>query len=384
MVVAFGQVGADAPAARPAGVARATAHPAGVRTMPRLRENVVRTASELIGATPLLELVRTGTGTRILLKLEQFNPTGSAKVRMAREMVLQAERSGELRPGGHIVEPTSGNTGTGLALIALERGYTFTAVVDDHAAKDKLRAMKAMGAQLVSVTSDACGGPSTVERRRIADEIAARTGAYRPDQHNNPHNNAGYRDLAAELLTDINTDVDYLVGAVGTGGSLCGTVEELRRLGSRVRAIGVEPVGSIIFGGPGGGYWQTGAGSPAGFPVGGNVKYDAIDEDCRVGDIDAFATAHVVARRTGILVGGTGGAAIHVALRRLVHVPPASTVVVLVCDAGEKYLDTVYDEGWLHERGLCDRAARQRITRLLHAYDESVRLAADDLERAGA
>ncbi len=382
MVVAFGQVEADATTMRPVG--RATVHPAGVRPMPRLRENVVRSASELIGATPLLELVRTGTGTRILLKLEQFNPTGSAKVRMAREMVLQAERSGELRPGGHIVEPTSGNTGTGLALIALERGYTFTAVVDDHAAKDKLRAMKAMGAHLVSVNSGDSGGPSTVERRRIADEIAARTGAYRPDQHNNPHNNAGYRDLAGELLTDLNTDVDYLVGAVGTGGSLCGTVEELRRLGSRVHAIGVEPVGSIIFGGAGGGYWQTGAGSPAGFPVGRNVKYDAIDEDCRVGDVDAFATARVVARRTGILVGGTGGAAIHIALRRLVHVPAASTVVVLVCDAGEKYLDTVYDEDWLHARGLYDRAAQQRITRLLTAYDESVRLAADDLERAGA
>ncbi|MFG1797210.1 PLP-dependent cysteine synthase family protein [Nocardia sp. NPDC049149] len=352
--------------------------------MPRRPENVVRCASELIGATPLLELVRAGTGTRLLLKLEQFNPTGSAKVRMAREMVLHAERTGELRPGGHIVEPTSGNTGTGLALIALERGYTFTAVVDDHAAKDKLRAMKAMGAHLVSVDNAAGGGPSTVERRRIAAEFAARTGAYQPDQHNNPHNNAGYRDLAAELLADLDTDVDCLVGAVGTGGSLCGTVEELRRRGSGVYAIGVEPVGSTIFGGAGGSYWQTGAGSPAGFPIGANVKYDAIDEGCRVGDIDAFATARVVARRTGILVGGTAGAAIQVALRRLVHLPAGSTVVVLVCDAGEKYLDTVYDDDWLCERGLFDRAAQQRIARLCQAYDESVRLATYRVERTGA
>lgn len=343
--------------------------------LPGLRENVVRHASELIGATPLLELVRTGAGTRLLLKLEQFNPTGSAKVRMAREMVLQAERSGELRPGGQIVEPTSGNTGTGLALIALERGYTFTAVVDDHAAVDKLRAMKAMGAQLVSVESGGSGGPSTVERRRVAAEIAARTGAYRPDQHNNPHNNAGYRELAAELRADLNSDVDYLIGAVGTGGSLCGTAEELRRLGSSVRAIGVEPIGSIIFGGPGGGYWQTGAGSPPGFPVGDNVKYDAIDEGCRVGDADAFAAARVVARRTGILIGGTAGAAVHLAVRRLVHLPAGSTVVVLVCDAGEKYLDTVYDEEWLLARGLYDEAAERRTLRLLRAYDESVRLA---------
>ncbi|GAA5059493.1 PLP-dependent cysteine synthase family protein [Nocardia callitridis] len=348
------------------------------------RENVVRHVSELIGSTPLLELVRTGTGTRLLVKLEQFNPTGSAKVRMAREMVLAAERSGELRPGGHIVEPTSGNTGTGLALMALERGYTFTAVVDDHAAKDKLRAMKAMGAQLVSLPCPPGGGPSTVERRRVATELAARTGAFRPDQHNNPHNNAGYRDLASELLTDLRTDVDYLVGAVGTGGSLCGTVEELRRLGSGVRAIGVEPEGSIIFGGVGGSYWQTGAGSPPGFPVGRNVEYDAIDEGCRVGDIDAFATARVVAKRAGILLGGTAGAAVHAALRRLVHLPAASTVVVLACDAGEKYLDTVYNEEWLLQRGLYDEAAQQRIARLWRAYDESVLLAAFDTEQTGA
>ncbi|MEU4434077.1 PLP-dependent cysteine synthase family protein [Nocardia rhamnosiphila] len=353
-------------------------------TLPVGGENVVHRASDLIGATPLLELVRTGSGSRLLLKLEQFNPTGSAKVRMAREMVLAAERNGDLAPGGHIVEPTSGNTGTGLALIALERGYAFTAVVDGHAATDKLRAMRALGAQLVTVDGDGSDGPSSVRRRQIAAEIAAATGAYRPDQHNNPYNNAGYRELAGELHKDLATDIDYLVGAVGTGGSLCGTVEELRRLGSRVYAIGVEPVGSIIFGGEPGAYWQTGAGSPADFPVGGNVRYDLIDEDCRVGDINAFATARVVARRTGVLIGGTAGAAVHVALRRLVRLPPGSTVVVLVCDAGEKYLDTVYDEDWLTARGLYDRAAQQRIVRLCRAYDESVRLAALDLRRQGA
>ncbi|NUP25836.1 MAG: pyridoxal-phosphate dependent enzyme, partial [Nocardia sp.] len=179
-------------------------------TLPLGGENVVRRASELIGATPLLELVRTGSGSRLLLKLEQFNPTGSAKVRMAREMVVQAERRGDLAPGGHIVEPTSGNTGTGLALIALERGYTFTAVVDDHAAPDKLRAMQAMGARLVRVAGDGSGGPSSVRRRSVAAEIAAAAGAYRPDQHNNPHNGAGYRDLAGELRKDLATDIDYL------------------------------------------------------------------------------------------------------------------------------------------------------------------------------
>ncbi|WP_280267257.1 PLP-dependent cysteine synthase family protein [Nocardia wallacei] len=360
-----------------AGLAPRDADREHARTVP---ERVVRRASELIGRTPLLELTRTGTGTRLLLKLEQFNPTGSAKVRMAREMVLHAERAGLLRPGGHIVEPTSGNTGTGLALIALERGYTFTAVVDGHAARDKLRAMRALGARLVFVDNGGSGGPSTVARRAKAAEIAAATGAYWPDQHNNPGNGAGYRGLAGELREDLG-DIDCLIGAVGTGGSLCGTTEELRRHGSRVRTIGVEPTGSIIFGGPGRPYWQTGAGSPAGFDVGSNVDYRHIDEGCKVTDADAFATARVVARRTGLLVGGTAGAAIHVALRRLLRLRPGSTAVVLVCDAGEKYLDSVYDDDWLLERGLLDHLAHQRTKRLLTAYDDSVRLAA--AERTG-
>jgi len=341
-------------------------------------------ATDLIGNTPMLEFARTGSGTRLLLKLELFNPTGSGKVRMARAMVLDAERTGQLKPGGHIVEPTSGNTGLGLALIALERGYRFTAVVDAHAAKDKLRAMAAMGAELVSVESDAGGGPSTVQRRRVADEIASRTGAFRPDQHNNPANGAAYAALAAELL-DAQPNIDFLIGAVGTGGSLCGTTRELRRRGAAVTAIGVEPAGSIIFGGPGGQYWQSGAGSPAGFTIGSNVDYTVIDEGVRVGDIDAFSTARVIARRTGLLVGGTAGAAVSVALKRLALVPPGSTVVVLACDAGEKYLDTIYDDDWLAARDLLDHAAHHRFHRLLGAYADSVGIAERDLlQRAGA
>lgn len=136
-------------------------------------ENVVTRASELIGHTPLFELCSTESGTRLLLKLEQFNPTGSTKVRMAEQMIKDAERRGQLRPGGHIIEPTSGNTGLGLALMAIERGYRFTAVVDRHASADKLRAMEAMGAKLVYVGGDSTDGPSTVERRRVARELAA-------------------------------------------------------------------------------------------------------------------------------------------------------------------------------------------------------------------
>jgi cystathionine beta-synthase len=301
----------------------------------------------------------------LLLKLEQFNPTGSAKVRMAEQMITEAERDGRLRPGGHIVEPTSGNTGLGLALIAVERGYRFTAVVDHHACVDKLRAMTALGAELVYVGERGSTGPQTVQRRRVAEQLASTGGAFWADQHNNPGNGAGYRTLAHELLADIFGDVDYLVSAVGTGGSLCGTVRELRTLGSHVVSIGVEPTGSIIFDSEPGPYWQTGSGSPGGFPVGTNVDRSVIDEGIQVGDREAFATARVLARQTGLLIGGSSGAAVHVALRRLTALPPGSTVVSLVSDAGEKYLDTVFNDDWMRSRSLLCHRLENEIAVLL-------------------
>ncbi|HET9253698.1 MAG TPA: cysteine synthase family protein [Pseudonocardiaceae bacterium] len=331
-------------------------------------ENIVTRASQLIGRTPLFELCSTEAGTRLLLKLEQFNPTGSAKVRMAEQMVTNAELCGQLHSGGHIIEATSGNTGLGLALVAIERGYRFTAVVDHHACPEKLRAMAAMGAELIYVGGDGTHGPQTVQRRRVATELAAEKGACRLDQHNNPGNPEGYREVAHELLADIFGDVDYLISPIGTGGFLCGTARELRRLGSGVITVGVEPAGSTIFGGPGGKYWQTGSGSPEGFPIGSNVDYSLIDEAVQVSDVDAFSAARVVSRRTGLLVGGSTGGAVYVALRRLDALPADSTVITLVADAGEKYLDTVFNDGWLRKRDLLDPQAEGQVERLLISH----------------
>ncbi|ASG68238.1 cysteine synthase [Francisella halioticida] len=337
-------------------------------------KRIITDFSELIGGTPLFELARTGSGSRLLVKLEQFNPTGSCKVRMAREMILAAEYDGRLKPGGHIVEPTSGNTGTGLAFIAIERGYKYTAIVDNHASRDKLLAMQALGANLIFVESGS-DKPSTVRRRQVAEEIVKSTGAFWPDQHYNPNNSKGYANIANELLSDIDTNIDYLIGAVGTGGTLCGTVRELRNLGSKVTSIGVEPTGSIIFGGKPGKYLQTGAGAPEGFTIGSNVDYSLIDEGLTVTDIDAFNTARVVAYRKGMLLGGTSGAAIYVALKRLMLVEPNSTIVVLACDAGEKYLDTIYNDNWLEERSLLNKSIQLSIQQLFDAYQDSIFLA---------
>ncbi|HEV7808885.1 MAG TPA: cysteine synthase family protein [Solirubrobacteraceae bacterium] len=327
---------------------------------------VVRRVSDLIGATPLLELCETAQGSRLLLKLESLNPTGSAKARMARQMVVDAERSGELRPGGRIVESTSGNTGVALAVLAAERGYAFTAVVDRHACRDKLRAMSALGAELVYVSDDGDEDLATAAREVLAEGLAAQSpNAVFTEQHNNPSNADGYAALADELAAALPDGIGHLVGAVGTGGSLCGTARVLRDEFERMVVIGVEPVGSIAFGGAGGPYYQSGTGTPPGAALGALVEYDLIDAGRKVSDRAAFATARVLARHTGLLVGGSAGGVVYEALRELARVPVATTMVTLVCDAGEKYLDSVFDDDWMRERELLDPAAEAEVAALL-------------------
>lgn len=327
---------------------------------------VVRRVTELVGNTPLFELARTASGTRLLLKLELCNPTGAAKIRMAQSMVLDAERRGLLRPGGHIIESTSGNTGLGLAVVAAERGYRFTAVVDHHACTDKLRAMQAMGTTLVFVGDGE--DLATSAREDLAEEMAAaQPDAYFTEQHNNDANPVGYYAVADEILHDVGA-VDVLIGAVGTGGSLFGTASRLRERGCRAEVIGVEPVGSIAFGGDGGPYWQSGTGTPPGATVGTAVDYSLLDEGIKVGDVEAFATARAVASHLGLLVGGSAGGAIYAALQRMAGMAPGTTVVSIVCDSGEKYLDTVFDDEWMRERNLLCLTTERRVRALLDEY----------------
>lgn len=345
---------------------------------------IVTRVTDLIGNTPLFELAVTDGGTRLLLKLEQCNPTGAAKIRMAREMVLDAERRGLLRDGGHIIESTSGNTGLGLAVVAAERGYRFTAVVDHHACKDKLRAMRAMGADLVYVAAEGDDSLATSAREDLAEAMAAaRPDAYFTEQHNNEANPVGYYAVAEELLADLG-HVDILLSAVGTGGSLFGTARRLRDLGHPTRVIGVEPVGSIAFGGPGGPYWQSGTGTPPGATVGTAVDYSLLDEGVTVSDVDAFATARAVAQRSGLLIGGSAGGSVYVALQRLEEFEPGSTIVTIVCDGGEKYLDTVFDDEWMSDRDLLDRTAEHAVTDLLDRYAPGAPAASEARNLVGA
>ncbi|MCD9140993.1 cysteine synthase family protein [Streptomyces albireticuli] len=329
------------------------------------RPAVVSRISDLIGYTPLFELCRTDTGSRLLLKLEMYNPTGSAKIRMARQMILDAEARGALRTGGRIIESTSGNTGLGLAVIAAERGYAFTAVVDNHACPDKLRGMKALGTELVRVADDGTDELATAAREELAADMArGRDNTVFTEQHNNPSNGVGYYPVAHELHQALGGRIDVLIGAVGTGGALCGTTRELRRLVPAFRTVGVEPKGSVAFGGPAHDYYQSGTGTPEGAGIGALVDFDLIDEGVKVGDVEAFATARAVAR-TGLLIGGSAGGVVYEALARLRSLPPGSTMVALVNDGGEKYMDTVFDDDWMNARNLIDLAVEREIDETL-------------------
>ncbi|QZI70546.1 cysteine synthase family protein [Pseudomonas protegens] len=316
--------------------------------------------SDLIGASPLLQLCETANGSQVLLKLEQFNPTGTAKIRMARQMIDEAEAQGLLQPGGWIVESTSGNTGLGLALIAAERGYRFTAVVDHHSSAEKLRGMQAFGAQLVRVGCPE-GGLATADRDATAERIAREQGAYWTQQHHNPANANGYRALAEELHDVLGERLDYLFGAVGTGGSLCGTARALKAYHQQLQVVGVEPAGSVIFGGPGGPYLQSGTGTPEGAEIGALIDYPLIDRGLKVTDAEAFETARYLARQHGLLVGGSAGGVIYHALRQAQDCPAQSVIVALVCDGGEKYLDTVFNDEWMDHHQLFDPEVRQHL-----------------------
>ncbi|MGW7086680.1 cysteine synthase family protein [Streptomyces sp. NPDC054871] len=336
------------------------------------RPAVVGSVSDLIGHTPLFELCRTDTGSRLLLKLEQFNPTGTAKIRMARQMILDAEERGLLRPGGRIVESTSGNTGLGLAVIAAERGYTFTAVVDHHAAADKLRGMKALGAELIYVASEGDEELATAAREEFAEKLAADSdNAYFTEQHNNPANGDGYRPVAHELNSALDGRIDILIGAVGTGGGLFGTGGELHKTVPGVRIVGVEPKGSIAFGPPAHDYYQSGTGTPEGATIGAMVDYDLLDEGAKVGDIEAFATARVLARRIGLLIGGSAGGVVYEALTRMTSLAPGTTMVALVNDGGEKYMDTVFNDDWMNARNLIDPDIEREVDELLTKLREN-------------
>jgi cystathionine beta-synthase len=189
---------------------------------------------------------------------------------------------------------------------------------------------------------------------------------YWTEQHNNFANPDGYVSLAEELIQDLGDEVDYFVTAIGTGGSLCGTVAHLKRFNPKLIAVGVEPEGSIIFGGRGHKYLQSGTGTPSNATVGLVVNYDIIDIGKKVTDKHAFATCRTLALKFGLLVGGSAGGAIYEALKIAHHAPIGTRVVTIACDSGMKYMDTIFDDDWLARQGLALNEEEAEIKVLLN------------------
>lgn len=300
--------------------------------------------TQLIGNTPLVELKRIekieNLKAKLLAKVEYFNPGGSVKDRVGFAMIEAAERAGELRPGGLIVEPTSGNTGIGLAWVAAIKGYRIILTMPDTMSIERRKLLRALGAEIV-LTPGAQGMAGAIAK---AKEIKDSTpGAYIPSQFDNPANPEAHRNSTAEeIWFDTDGKVDIFVSAVGTGGTLSGTSEGLKAHNPAIHTIGVEPAGSAVLSGkPAGPHKIQGIG--AGF-VPANFHRDAVDEIITVTDSQAFDTARL-ASREGLLVGISSGAALYAAIE-VARRPEneGKTIVVILPDTGERYLSTpLYD-----------------------------------------
>ncbi len=303
--------------------------------------NIYTAVDQLIGRTPLLELTHIeeayGLKARILAKLEYLNPAGSVKDRVAKEMIEEAERSGRLRPGSVIIEPTSGNTGIGLSAVAAARGYRIIIVMPDTMSMERRQLMKAYGAELV-LTRGADGMKGAIAKaEELADEIP---GSFIPGQFVNPANAKAHRESTGpEIYEDTDGKVDLFVAGVGTGGTITGVGEYLRSKNPAVRVVAVEPASSaVLSGGTAGSHKIQGIG--AGFVP--EVLNTAVyDEVIPVSDEDAFAAGRLVGRKEGVLVGISSGAAVFAAIglaKRSEN--EGKTIVVLLPDTGDRYLST--------------------------------------------
>ena len=296
-------------------------------------------AAELIGGTPLLELKNYGKNlnARILAKLECFNPGGSAKDRVALAMILDAEKSGKLTPGSVIIEPTSGNTGIGLAAVASSRGYRCIIVMPDSMSVERQILMTAFGAELV-LTPGKDGMSGAIAK---AEELAATIPhSFIPDQFNNPANPAAhYATTGPEIWRDTDGQVDIFVAGVGTGGTITGVGRYLKEQNPSIRVVAVEPAGSpLLSGGKAGPHGLQGIG--ANF-IPGALDTTIYDEVIPVSESDAYTAGRDLGRKEGVLVGISSGAALHAALV-LANRPEnaGKTIVALLPDTGDRYLST--------------------------------------------
>ncbi|CAA0132073.1 Putative cystathionine beta-synthase [Mycolicibacterium vanbaalenii] len=317
---------------------------------------IARHISELIGNTPLVQLnsvVPPGSGT-VAAKIEYLNPGGSAKDRIAVKMIDAAEASGELRPGGTIVEPTSGNTGVGLALVAQQRGYKCIFVCPDKVSEDKRNVLRAYGADVV-VCPTAVPPDHPDSYYSVSDRLVREIdGAWKPDQYSNPMGpESHYETTGPEIWADTDGKVTHFVAGVGTGGTITGAGRYLKEVSQGrpegpVKVIGADPEGSVYSGGSGRPYMVEGVGEDF-WPS----AYDPAvpDEIIAVSDADSFEMTRRLAREEALLVGGSCGMAAVAAIQVAERAGPDALVVVLLPDGGRGYLSKVFNDEWMSSYG---------------------------------
>ena len=318
--------------------------------------DVVDSLIDLVGRTPLVRLPRlsAGVGPTLLAKVECMNPGGSVKDRIGLAMIEAAERDGRLEPGGTIVEPTSGNTGVGLVMVAVQRGYKCIFVMPDKMSQEKIDLLRAFGAEVV-VCPTAVEPEDPRSYYRTADRLTEEIpGAFQPNQYFNAANpRAHYETTGPEVWEQTGGGVDLFVAGVGTGGTISGVGRYLKERKPGVEVVGADPVGSIYAGGEIHPYLVEGVGEDF-WPD--TFDPSVVDRYVVVSDRDSFLTARRLTREEGILTGGSGGTAAWAALQVAAEQPADATIVVLLPDTGRNYLSKIYNDDWMAANGFLDRA----------------------------
>ena len=316
---------------------------------------------EMIGSTPLLRLNRVTDGIQatVLAKMESRNPGGSVKDRIGVAMIEAAERDGRLKPGGVIIEPTSGNTGIGLALAARIKGYSCLFVMTEKASGERVRYLKAMGADVIITPSAAKSNSPEYyfnTAKRLAEEIP---NAIMLNQYDNPANpDVHYRTTGPEIWKDTDGQVTHFIAGMGTGGTITGTARYLKEQNPTIKVIGADPLGSSIKTFKDTGrlveslpYLVEGVGQER---IPGNLGLNVVDEVLNITDKDSFAMARRLVREEGIFCGGSSGMNIVAALRVAKLLPKEAVVVAIICDTGERYLSKHHSDEWLKQNKMLD------------------------------